>query len=299
MSETQNNQRKKNILLIIFMLLLIVFVCIMCYIVIYAKNQQKFLSPDEISIKQTQSTDYVDRTAPEYEKIINSTKFTITEDDKQYDLQINETDEIVILRGDSKEVVNIMQNDNNINSKIKVIYQTEYINLILTSTGELYKMNNTEIIDGELQVGQILTNTKVNDIVYLRQNSDAIYAIDENGKLINVDTAKEFNGVIKEIKTSTSTIYVYKNNGFGIEEGKLCLDENGNVIIINLSFDNKIISENNVIYEINPVDNTLSTSKLGVFSKVWYRKNPDDGTYKITLLSNTGYNDFISTYYYQ
>ena len=55
--------------------------------------------------------------------------------------------------------------------------------------------------------------------------------------------------------------------------------------------------ESDIIYEVNPADNTLSTSKLGIFEEVGYRKETEN-SYKITLISNTGVNDFNSAYYY-
>lgn len=300
MSESQKYQRKKNILIILFMFLLVVFVCIICGIFIYAKNNpaQKFISPDEIEIKQVNTLDYSITADSSYVTITKPNSFIVTENGEEFKLILTELGEIKVSKGGIEDSIEIIQNDNNINNNIKVIYQTENESLILTEAGELYKLINTEIVDNQLKVGQILTNMEVKDLIYVGAGSDTAFALNEKDKLINISSLKEYNGVIREIKTQTSTIYVYEDHSFGLEEGKVFVDDYNKVIKINISFDNKIIADNNVIYEINSADNTLSTSSLGEFKKIGYKKEQNDNTYKITLLSNTGMYDFYSSYYY-
>jgi len=300
MTDAQKYQKRKNQLIILFMILLVVFVCVMCWIVIYAKNNppETFLDPADIEIKQMQVVDYIPSPEQNYITITESNSFIVTENGEELQLVLNDTKEIKLLRDETQESINIMQNDNNINNNIKLIYQRDDNSLILTETGELYKLIDNEIVDGQLNVGQILTNMTINELVYFSPNVDKVLGLNEENKLINIDTLREYNGVIEEIKTTTSTIYVYEDNSFGIEEGKVFVDEYNNVIKINISFDNKIISDDNVIYEINAVDNTLSTSSLGEFRDVGYRRETEDDLFSVTVRSTTGIYDFNSNYYY-
>lgn len=299
MSEAQKYQKKKNLLIALFLVLLVVFVGIMCLIVVYSIKhpKEKFLSPEEIEIIQMQAINYESTTQISYTEVTTSNKFVVKENDLELELKLTEDKKVKIIREDKEEPIEIIQNNNNINSGIKLIYQTGKDSLILTETGKIYKIINNNVTDGKIKAAQILNNMKIKNIVRFPIVTESTYIINSQNELINIDTQKEYNGVIKTIKTASSTIYVYENNYFGLEEGKMFVDANNQGIKLKISFDNKIIAENEVIYQINNLDNSLSTSNLGSFSKVWYAKR-DDGNYDITLKSSTGYNDFVSTYYY-
>lgn len=301
MTEAQKYQKKKNLLIILFMFLLVVFVCLMCGIVIYSKLNppETFLNPDEIEIKQVQAVDYFTSENSRYTLITEPNNFVVTENGENLKLILNDENQIKVLRNENEEIIKIMQNEKDINNNIKLIYQKEEDSLILTQTGELYRLIDTGIVNGELKVGKILNNMEVVDLVFYGSINSDIFAITNNtNAVININNQKEYNGVVEEIKTDTSTIYVYEDNSFGLEEGKRYVDEYNNIINISMSFDNKIISTENVIYEINPGDNTLSTSSLGNFRNVGYSKDQNSSTFKITLRSTTGYYDFNSNYYY-
>lgn len=301
MTEAQKFQKKKNLLIILFMILLVVFVCVMCWIVIYAKNNPPatFLNPEDIEIKQIQSVDYFSSTEQNYILITNSNNFTVTENGENFKLILNNEKEIKLLRNDIEESIDIMQNDKNINNNIKLIYQNGDNNLILTETGDLYKLIDTGIVDGQLKVGKILNNMEVTDLVFFGSVNSNVFALTTNSnKAININTQKEYNGVIQEIQTATSIIYVYENYSFGLEEGKIFVDDYNNIINISMSFDNKIISTDNIVYEINATDNTLLTSSIGEFRNIGYSKDTNSDMYTITMRSTTGIYDFQSSYYY-
>lgn len=300
MSDAQKYQKKKNILIILLLVLLVVFVVIMCGIIIYAKKHppMKFLDPKDIEIKQMQVIDYNATENINYTELTESNTFRVIEEDQEYLLTLN-NQEIKLLRAENEESIEILQNDKNINYNIKLIYQTTRESLILTQNGELYKLTDNNLEDGKLKVGEILTNIKVRNIVIFPDKTANTYVITEDNKILNIDTQEEYNGIIQEITTGTSTIYIYENNYFGVEKGKIVVNEYNEPLRIKISFDNKIIEETDTIYEINPVDNTVSTSNLGSFSKVWYKLNEDTNIYDVTLMSSTGYNDFTSIYYHQ
>jgi len=205
---------------------------------------------------------------------------------------------IKIQREEADEIIDIMQNDKNINNNIKLIYQTERESLILTDDGNLYKLTDATVVDNKIKVGQILTNMKVKGIVYFPNKTSNTYIINNENKVINIDTLEEYKGITNKINTGTSTIYIYENKMFGLEEGKIIVDEYNRPLTIKISFDDKIIAENDVIYQINSLENTLFTSNLGSFYQIGYRSN-ENGIYDITLKSSTGYETFTSTYYYQ
>lgn len=299
MNESQNIHKKKNSLIIVLMVLAVAFVCLMCYIIIYAKKNPplKFKSQDEIEVKLINTAQYNNLDKVNYTIIEQTTNFTVYEKDKELQLILKENGEVKVQRDDKEETVELMQGDNNVNNNIKLIYQKNDEGIILTNDGQLYKLLDSGIVNGQIQVGESLNGLNVTNVVTLGSRTEGVFVITDEEKIFSASTAKEYTGIIREVNTGTSTIYLYENGGFGLEEGKIFVDETNTVIDIIISFDNKIISRNNIIYEINTSDNTLSTSKLGVFSKVGYRKNEGENTYKINLLSNTGSYDFESSYY--
>lgn len=300
MTEAQKYQKKKNILIILFMVLLVAFVCLICYFFIYAKNNppETFLDPSEIEIVQMNTADYVSTNNQSYTLIESQNDFIVTENGKELNLKLTETNEIKLLREEKEESIEILQNETNINKDIKLIYQTENSGLILTNSGQLYKINDTNIENGQLKVGQVLTDMQINDFVFLGVETTSVFVVNSDNTIINADTLKEYNGVVDQIETTAGTVYIYADDSFGTEEGKMFIDESNSDLKINIAFDNKIITAQNIIYEINPVDGSLSTSNLGTFRRIGYKKNAGENTYTITLLTTTGSYDYTSNYYY-
>lgn len=300
MTEAQKYQKRKNILIISFLILLVAFVCLICYIIIYSKNNplMDFIDPAEIEIKQMKTADYVSENNRQYSIMKTSSEFKINENGESLDLKLGDDGIIKVVRGKEETPVEILLNETNINNNIKMITQNENISLILTKNGELYKLINTVLEDEQLKVGQILSSMSIKDFIYLGVESDSIFAINSEDKIINTETLKEYNGIIKELQTETTKIYIYDDHSFGTEEGKIFINENNEILELQVSFDNKVVTRDNTVYEINASDGSLSTSSIGTFITVGYRKNKDEDTYKVTILSNTGSYDFNSSYYY-
>lgn len=300
MTNSQNYHKKKNALIIVCLILLVVFVGLMCYILIYAKMNppKKFISPDEIEIITMNTVDYTPVEMPRYNIVTPNNEIILTEADKEVSLKLTEEKTIKIDETDKK--LKIMNNNEDINNNIKAIYQFHSIdtNLILTEDADLYKLTDNDIDKGVINVEKVPIEAKVVDIITLNIAINNVFILYEDGRIFNLNTLKEYNGVIKELETQTSIIYIYEDYSFGLEEGKMFVDQNNEVIQLNISFDNKIIAKNNVIYEINGINNTISTSKLGIFEKVWYNFKDNDSMYDVAVLSNTGMNEFRSSYYY-
>lgn len=300
MSDAQKYQKKKNILIILFMFLLVVFVGVICMILIYAKKHppEKFLSKDDIEIVKMNTMEYDFSNNVNFREVMESNTFRVVENNQELQLMLTPEKNIKIQREGKDEIIKIMQNDKDINNNIKLIYQTEREGLILTDDGSLYKLTDKTVVDNQLKVGQILTNMKVKNIVSFPNKTANTYIMNTENKVINIDTLEEYKGIVNQINTGTSTIYIYENNLFGLEEGKIIVDQYNNPVTIKISFDNKIIGQNDVVYQINPLENILQTSNLGSFYQIGYRSD-ENGVYEVTLKSSTGYETFTSTYYYQ
>lgn len=293
MTEAQKYQKKKNALLITFMILLLVLVCLICYIFIYVKMHPKkeYDSPDTIEIVTMTETDYEDSTDNlTYTEVTESTKFNITIDNEKKELEINENKEVV--NAETKEKVQLLLNKADINSNIKLLYQTENDNLILTEGGKLYRL-----LENTLNVGQILTNTEIKNIVKFKRATDDVYVLTSEDKVINVNTQKEYDGIIRTLKLNNNEIYVYEDYSISLEKGKVITDPEGNRIKFNIVFENKLIDDRNVIYEIDFTNKTVTTSKLGNLVKAGYGK-VEDSDYHINIETNTGIYNFESSYYY-
>lgn len=301
LTEAQKYQKKKNGLIMLFMFLLLGFVGLMCFIVIVAKTNPvpKFLSQDEIEIVQMRAVDHPITAVGKYFVSTGTEKFTVTDKEKELNLVVNNEKQIMIIRNGVEEQIKIMLNNENINNNIKTLFQTKSESLILKEDGKLYKLIDTRIIDGQLTVGQIAKDVKIKNLVKFIIATEETYALTDNGKVVNINSLEEYQGIIKTIRTNNVTIYVYEDHTFGVEKGKVFIDQNNNFITINVAFDNKIIGDNNVIYEINPITKNLLTSNLGEFTQIGYKKNEDNSGYEITLFANTGMYDLNSSYYYK
>lgn len=301
MTEAQKYQKRKNTLIILFMVLLVAFVCLICYIFIYAKKNppMEFLDPNSIEIKQMSTADYVFDDKKEYQIIEKSNDFYVADNGEALKLTVNENGEAKILRNETEESVEILLNDANINNNIKMVYQRNEMSIILTNSGELYKLMNTAMENGQLKVGQILSENSIKGVVNMGTENEKLYIMTTENKVIDTNTLKEYNGVIKEFKNKNTTLYIYDDNSFGTEEGKIFINQQNEILTLKISFDNKVITLDGTVYEINETDGTLSTSNIGTYKSIGYRKNQDEETYKVTVLSNTGSYNFDSTYYYE
>jgi len=297
MTEAQKYQKKKNALIVTFMILLLVFVCFICYIFIYVKQHPKkeFVSSDTIEIVKMQTKELEQKDEIIYVEVTEATDFVVLSEEKEKRLILNDNKEII--DSENSQKVKILLNDIDINNNIKMIYQNELGSLILSEDGKLYKLVNKNMTNASLNAGQILTNMEVKNIVTLEVKADSIYVLLNDNKLINVNTQEEYNRIIKTLETPSGNIYIYDNNGIALEEGKLFVDSEGNLIKLNIFFENKLIDEKSVIYEVDFINKEISTSKLGVMKQVGYGKLENE-PYSIRVEANTGYYDFKSEYYY-
>lgn len=299
MTEAQKYQKKKNLLIISFLVLLVVLVAFICYVFIYAKQNppETFLDPSEIEIVQINTADYVLETVNNSLVINESNDFKVINEDKEYKLKLTEEGVVKIIVSDVEEDIEILLNEENINHDIKMIYQTANISLLLTTEGKLYKLFNVLVEDGKLKVGQILSDMTITDVVSLGLKTDRVFVKNSEDQIINTETLKEYNGIVDTLITDFGEIYIYENDSFGTEEGKVFINQNNQELKINIAFGNKIISAENIIYEVN-VDKTLSTSVLGTLRRIAYSKNDEEQNYTIKILTTTGSYDFTPNYYY-
>ena len=108
---------------------------------------------------------------------------------------------------------------------------------------------------------------------------------------------EEYDGIIRELVTNEGILYIYSDYSFALEKGKVFTDEEGKVVRFNIFFDKKLVDENAIIYEVDFQNNAVSTSKLGILSKVGYGPTSDN-KYNISFEANTGKYSLVSDYYY-
>lgn len=298
MTEAQKYQKKKNSLIMVFMLLLVVFVGLICYIFIYAKNNPKrvYDDPSTIEIKEMQISEYNQKEKINYTELTESTDFIVKAEELNITLEINENKEII--RSDNQEKVSIIVNNNDINNNIKVIYQSENDNLLLTEEGLLYRVSENIMTEtNNLSAGQILSNIEIKNIVKIPVKTDSAYILTADNKVINVNTQKEYDSIIRELTTNDGILYIYDDYSITFEKGKVITDTEGNNIKFNVLFDNKLVDSNSVIYDIDFMNQKVSTSNLGKLEKSGYGKT-DDTDYNINIETNTGIHKITSSYYY-
>lgn len=301
MTEEQKYRRKKNFLVLTLMFLLLVFVALMCFIFIYVKMHPKkeFTDPNTIEIKTMLTTDYQSITEmPTYNEVVESTRFVIREEDRIISLTVNENNEVI--SSETNEKIEIMLDGTDINNNISLVYQSDYDNLIFTMDGKLYRLEDKKFVDGrKLNVKQIVPEMRIKNIAKLNIQGESTftYVLTADNKLINLENGEEYNRIIKELPVENGTIYVYDDFSFGFEKGKIITDTEGNIIKFNLLFKDKLVDERAVIYDLDFINKTVTTSKLGTMVQVGYGKI-EGGDYNITMEANTGYYEFTSSYYY-
>lgn len=296
--EQKKYQKKKNTLIYIMMFLLVVFVALICYVVVYSKLHppKKYLSQDEITVVQMNSSNYTVKNTPVYTEKEN-TEYTVMKGSTEYQL-INENN-TVKLQEDEDTLTNIIikLNDTDINGKVKTIYQVGKESLILTTDGLLYRpLDNVLSEDNTMSVGQILNNIKVKTIIEVNM-AKYPYVLSEDDKIISTSDGKEYNGVINVLECTGGQLYVYEDYSVGVDNGQIFVNSNNTSVKLNMLFNNYIIDLQGNIYEIDFTNKTMSTSKLGVMQQIAYNRGSDN-KYTINVETNTGNYDFISDYYY-
>lgn len=294
-----NKTKQKNILIILFMILLLVFVGLICYIFIYAKNNpvKTYLDPDTIEVKALTTKDYVYTGGSiEYMPVTESTKFKLSKSEEEINLIVENGK----LRKQDLEVeIKILLENNDINNDIKLIYQTDKDSIIFTNTGKLYRLLDTVITeDNSIEVTEILTDVNVQNISQISYSVEGIYVITDDNRVININTLEEYRGISKLLEGATGTLTLYTDETFSLGDEKIFIDNTGNDVKFNIWFENVLISENNKIYEIDFSTKTLRTSKLDSLLNVAYNKN-EEGIYDIIMETTTGVYEYTSNYYYQ
>lgn len=299
MADIKNYQKKKNALIITFMALLLIFVCLICFIFIYVKQHPKkeYVSQDDIEIKDLVSIDYdITSNQTNYKTITESTDFILKNEKEEVSLKVSSNNKIVI--SETEEEVKVLLNTRDVNNNVKFIYQDDNISLILTNDGKLYKLSDITLTeDNNINVGQILSATRVKNIVKVLSNPKETYVLTQDNKTLNVDSLEEYDGIIRELVTNEGILYIYSDYSFALEKGKVFTDEEGKVVRFNIFFDKKLVDENAIIYEVDFQNNAVSTSKLGILSKVGYGPTSDN-KYNISFEANTGKYSLVSDYYY-
>lgn len=299
MTEAQKYQKKKNTLIMTFMFLLVIFVGLICYIFIYAKMHPKkeYADPSTIEIKEMIEKEYiVEKEEDSFTEVTESTNFIVNNFADSIILKINENKEII--RSDTEEKISIIVNGNEINNNIKLLYQTENDNIILTEDGKVYRLSELQIKEeNKLSAGQILSNIEVKNIVKIPVKTDHVYVMTNDNKIINIDTQKEYDGIIRELTTNNGTLYVYADYSITFEKGKAIVNTEGENIKFNIFFDNKLVDADFVIYEVDFANKKVHTSNLGNLEKSAYGKT-EDTDYNINIETNTGIYNLTSSYYY-
>ncbi len=303
--EQKSYQKKKNSLIIVAMILSVVLVCLICYIFIYAKNHpiEKFMSKDEIEIVQMNKKDYVynKQNMPKYTEVTESTKFIILYNEEELNATVDQGKVVIKETPEDKILIKTDEanEEEDLNNNIKLVYQSDYSNLILTNDNKLYKILDYKEIDKNkiLLVEQLIEEVSIKNIVTINKPTNADYVLTTDDKLINTKSGNEYCGIIKEYQGNDITLYLYDNYGFSFEEGKIFIDDSGTIIKFNYWFENKIISDFATIYEIDYQNKSIQTSNLGTMATLSYAKKDND-KYEIVLKTSTGYESFNSDYYY-
>ncbi|MCI7241569.1 MAG: hypothetical protein MR550_03400 [Bacilli bacterium] len=292
-------QKKKNALIYIMMFLLVAFVALICYIVVYSKLHppKKYISQDDIAVVQMNSSNYTVRNTPVYTKIEESTEYKVKKGSTEYQLVLK--DNTVKLQEDDETLTDVVLklNDTDINGKIKIIYQVGKESLILTTDGALYRpLDNVLSEDNTMSVGQILNNVNVKSIIEVNLTKYP-YVLSEDNKIISTNDGNEYNGVINVLDCTGGQLYIYEDYSIGVENGQIFVNSNNTPVKLNMLFNNYVIDLSGNIYEIDFVNKTMSTSKLGIMQQIAYNRGSDN-KYTVTIETNTGNYTYTSDYYY-
>lgn len=258
---------------------------------------KKYISQDDIAVVQMNSSNYTVRNTPVYTKIEESTEYKVKKGSTEYQLVLK--DNTVKLQEDEETLTNVVLrlNDTDINGKIKIIYQVGKESLILTTDGALYRpLDNVLSEDNTMSVGQILNNVNVKSIIEVNLTKYP-YVLSEDNKIISTNDGNEYNGVINVLDCTGGQLYIYEDYSVGVENGQIFVNSNNTPVKLNMLFNNYVIDLSGNIYEIDFVNKTMSTSKLGIMQQIAYNRGSDN-KYTVTIETNTGNYTYTSDYYY-
>lgn len=291
-------QKKKNTLIYIMMFLLVTFVALICYIVVYSKLHppKQYISPDDITIVQMNSSNYTVKNTPVYTEKVESTEYKVMKGSTEYQLLL-EGNTVKLQDNETLTDIVLRLNDTNINGKIKTIYQVGKESLILTIDGALYRpLDNVLSEDNTMSVGQILNNVNVKSIIEVNL-AKYPYILSEDNKIISTNDGKEYNGVINILDCTGGQLYIYEDYSIGVENGQIFVNSNNTPVKLNMLFNNYVIDVSGNIYEIDFVNKTMTTSKLGIMQQIAYKRD-NNNKYTVNVETNTGNYTYTSDYYY-
>ncbi len=293
------NNKKKNILIVAFVILLVIFIGLMIFIVLKAKErkEEKYIPKNNITIKEMMTTDYeLNNNIDNFQVVNNLENFNIIGVNEDYQAHI--VNKKLIYNKDGQDIeLKLITDNSNIDENIKLIYQNLFYNLILTEDGKLYQAENNYLDENNnLVVNQIFSDYSISSLLLIDNFGKNILALTQDNKLLNISTLKEYNGIINEYKNNDITLYVYSDNSFSLEKDKVIIDENGNKIKFDIWFENKIIDKNGMIYEIDLDTKIIKTSKLNKLISISYKKQDD--IYIVNIETTTGKYKINSKYYY-
>lgn len=297
--KNMNKQKQKNILIALFMFLLLVFVALICYILIYAKNNpvKTYKDPETIEIKDVTSQDYVFEGPEKYNPITSKETIKVTtEEGTEIKLVVEDNK---LQASESEETIQILVEEIDVNNNIKSVFQRTEETLVLTNDGKLYRLLEDVITrDYILEATQILSDIYIEEILEVSRSVKSTYVLTNEGKAINVNNMEEYKGIYKTLESPEGKVTIYTDNSFSLGNDKVFVDEGGNIIRFNFWFNNILIAESNDIYEIDFSTMTLKTSKLESLLNISYAKQ-ENQSYKIIIESTTGVYEYTSEYYYQ
>ena len=296
--EEKKYTKKRNTLIYIAMALLVIFVALICYIVVYSKMNppKEYVSPDTIVVNKLNTMAYQVKGTPKYKEIVVSTEYIVKKDNNDYSLVL-EDNTLKVKENDLLSDIVVRVNDDNINGKIKLVYQSDDESLILTTDGLLYRpLDNVLSLDNTISVGQILSNENIKSIVEVNM-SNYTYILSVDNKIISTNDGMEYDGIINVLECDGGNLFVYEDYSIGFDKGMVFVNNDNTSVKLNILYSNILIDINGNVFDLDFTNKTMSNSKLGVMSKIAYNRDSNN-VYTIGLETNTGNYSAKSNYYY-
>lgn len=296
--EEKKYTKKRNTLIYIAMALLVIFVALICYIVVYSKMNppKEYVSPDTIVVNKLNTMAYQVKGTPKYKEIVESTEYIVKKDNNDYSLVL-EDNTLKVKENDLLSDIVVRVNDDNINGKIKLVYQSDDESLILTTDGLLYRpLDNVLSLDNTISVGQILSNENIKSIVEVNM-SNYTYILSVDNKIISTNDGMEYDGIINVLECDGGNLFVYEDYSIGFDKGMVFVNNDNTSVKLNILYSNILIDINGNVFDLDFTNKTMSNSKLGVMSKIAYNRDSNN-VYTIGLETNTGNYSAKSNYYY-
>ena len=296
--EEKKYTKKRNTLIYIAMALLVIFVALICYIVVYSKMNppKEYVSPDTIVVNKLNTMAYQVKGTPKYKEIVVSTEYIVKKDNNDYSLVL-EDNTLKVKENDLLSDIVVRVNDDNINGKIKLVYQSDDESLILTTDGLLYRpLDNVLSLDNTISVGQILSNENIKSIVEVNM-SNYTYILSVDNKIISTNDGMEYDGIINVLECDGGNLFVYEDYSIGFDKGMVFVNNDNTSVKLNILYSNILIDINGNVFDLDFINKTMSNSKLGVMSKIAYNRDSNN-VYTIGLETNTGNYSAKSNYYY-